>query len=175
MRPFLQLGEGGSAATLAVQPRDKCGAKAKLYDPCPMTYASLRNVCGSDNAIYTNVFHMACTAKNNSVGKKTKIEFIALICFVSETQFVDFFKMFIRLIWYNYAAVITVKNAGVCKVDYPYSPMYKPVCSSSGRTYPNEEALKREQLELPYSSEYTDKEIYKRLISCRKLLNLLKS
>jgi hypothetical protein len=52
-----------------MQPRDKCGVMAKLYDPCPMAGDSLRNVCGSDNVTYTNAFDMACTARKNSVGK----------------------------------------------------------------------------------------------------------
>jgi Kazal-type serine protease inhibitor domain len=54
--------------TLAVQPRDKCGAKAKYYDLCGLQDASYRRVCGSDNVTYSNVFDMACAATKYSVG-----------------------------------------------------------------------------------------------------------
>lgn len=67
----MTLGFGGptsNATAVVVQPRDKCGAKAKLYDPCSLAFSTSRQVCGSDNATYNTLFEMACTARTNNVG-----------------------------------------------------------------------------------------------------------
>jgi hypothetical protein len=46
-----------------------------------------------------------------------------------------------------------VQNVGECDIECPYSPIYKPVCSSNDYTLANEEALKCRQILQPYSSE----------------------
>lgn len=50
-------------------------------------------------------------------------------------------------------ADISVQNVGECDIECPYSPIYKPVCSSHDYTLANEEALKCRQILQPYSSE----------------------
>ncbi|XP_059470655.1 serine protease inhibitor dipetalogastin-like [Neocloeon triangulifer] len=132
-------------------------------------------VCGTDGVIYPSLDALECSKmlkivparavelqqERNKCDEKKQKEFkLSFLSFAARHEVCGSDNATYNNVWHlqetarTYKVEIQVQHVGVCKIDCPFSPIYKPVCASFTanfvQTFSNEEALKCFHIRSPH-------------------------
>ncbi|XP_059471785.1 serine protease inhibitor dipetalogastin-like [Neocloeon triangulifer] len=145
-------------------PIDEVCSKAISIDSWPIKKED--QVCGADGILYPSQNALECISKHAGLVEQqdrekcnesgAKFDPCLVLAYAAVRKVCGSDNVTYNNVWHMvctanmYRVEINVQHDGECSIECPYSPIYKPVCSTTDYTYANMEALKCRQILQPY-------------------------
>ncbi|XP_065344600.1 serine protease inhibitor dipetalogastin-like isoform X2 [Cloeon dipterum] len=125
-------------------------------------------VCGTNGVLYPSQNALKCISKQAGVEQQErekcsggsdgggKFDPCVALAYVATRRVCGSDNVTYNNVWHMvctsnmYSVEINAEHDGECAIECPYSPVYKPVCSTTDYTFANEQALKCKQILQPY-------------------------